>query len=223
MAKILIVEDNEELATIVKLELMTQKYTVEWVDNGATALELMLGCDFDLIILDVELPEMDGFEICSRYRAAGHKTPVLMLTGRSEINDKTSGLDCGADDYLTKPFDGRELHARLRALLRRTGSSASNVLSVGDITLNMESREIKLKGEPVKLMPKEFSLLEFFMMNPNKVYSPEALLSKVWQSDKDVSLSTVYTTIKTLRTKIASGNGDSVLETVHGSGYKLKG
>jgi len=221
MAKILIVEDNEELATIVKLELMTQKHTVEWVDNGATALELLLGCDFDLVILDIELPEMDGYEICSRYRAAGHKTPVLMLTGRSEINDKTSGLDCGADDYLTKPFDGRELHARLRALLRRTGSSASNVLSVGDITLNMESREIKLKGEPVKLMPKEFALLEFFMMNPNKVYSPEALLSKVWQSDKDVSLSTVYTTIKTLRHKI-SGAGDAVLETVHGAGYKLR-
>lgn len=221
MAKILIVEDNEELATIVKLELIVQKYTVEWVDNGATALELMLGCDFDLVILDIELPEMDGYEICSRYRAAGHKTPVLMLTGRSEINDKTSGLDCGADDYLTKPFDGRELNARLRALLRRTGSSASNVLCVGDITLNMESREIKLKGEPVKLMPKEFALLEFFMMNPNKVYSPEALLSKVWQSDKDVSLSTVYTTIKTLRHKI-SGAGDAVLETVHGAGYKLR-
>lgn len=222
MAKILIVEDSVELSTLLKIELTSKQHTVEHADNGVNALELMLEFEYDLIILDIELPEMSGLEICSQFRKAGKTTPILMLTGRNEIEDKLTGLDCGADDYLTKPFDSRELQARLRALMRRAGSATSNVLSVGDLELNIESRELRRKGEPVKLLPKEFALLEFFMMNPNKVFSPEMLLNRVWESDKAVSIGTVYTTIKTLRDKISDSKGGAVLETVHGAGYKLK-
>lgn len=222
MAKILVVEDNVELATLLKIELASKSHTVEHSDNGAGALELMLEFEYDLVILDVELPEMNGIEICKRFRDAGKTTPVLMLTGRSGIQDKLAGLDCGADDYLTKPFDARELQARLRALLRRAGAATSNVITIGELTLNIESREVRRNDEPVKLLPKEFALLEFFMMNPNKVFSPEMLLNRVWESDKAVSIGTVYTTIKTLRDKISGGKGGAKLETVHGAGYKLK-
>ena len=222
MAKILVVEDTIELSTLLKIELTSQKHTVEVIDNGAEALEILMAFEFDLVILDVELPELSGFEICQKFRQAGKTTPVLMLTGRSDISDKLTGLDCGADDYLTKPFDARELNARLRALLRRAGAVTSNALSVGLLQLNLESRVVELDGTPIKLMPKEFKLLEFFMMNPNKVFNPEALLNRVWESDKAVSIGTVYTTIKTLRDKITPRGKEPLLETVHGAGYKLK-
>lgn len=222
MAKILVVEDSVEISTLLSIELTAQKHTVELSDNGADALEILLAFDFDLVILDVELPDLTGFEICEQFRKAGKKTPVLMLTGRSGINDKLTGLDCGADDYLTKPFDARELHARLRALLRRASNTVSNVVTVGKLSLNLESRQVEHNGKPVKLLPKEFKLLEFFIMNPNKVFSPEQLLNKVWESEKAVSLGTVYTTMKTMRDKIAAGGKDP-FQTVHGAGYKLCG
>lgn len=222
MAKILIVEDNAELSTLIRIELIANKHTVEVVDNGGVALEMLLAFDFDLIVLDVELPDLDGFEICRRFRKAGKNTPVLMLTGRDDIIDKLTGLDCGADDYLTKPFDARELNARLRAMLRRAGAATSNTLTVGPLSLNLESRIVQRDGQQLKLLPKEFALLEFFMMNPGKVFSPEILLNKVWESEKAVGIGTVYTTIKTLRDKISAGGTDPLLETVHGAGYKLK-
>ena len=145
-----------------------------------------------------------------------------MLTGKSHIDDKTTGLDSGADDYLTKPFDPRELHARLRALLRRDHAATSNKLSVREVTLDINSRDVTRDGKNVKLLPKEFALLEFFMLNPNKCYKPEVLLDKVWHSDKAVSLATVYTTLKTLRDKISPADNGDLIENVHGVGYKLK-
>lgn len=221
MAKILVVEDSVEISTLLSIELTAQKHTVEVADNGAEALEILLAFDFDLVILDVELPDLTGFEICEQFRKAGKRTPVLMLTGRNAVTDKLTGLDCGADDYLTKPFDTRELHARLRALLRRSNNNVSNLIQVGKLTLNLESREVARDGKALKLLPKEFKLLEFFMLNPNKVFSQEQLLNKVWESEKAVALGTVYTTMKTMRDKVAAGGKDP-FETIHGAGYKLR-
>lgn len=221
MAKILVVEDDDELQDLLKIELTGSHYTVEVAGSGEEALELLEITKFDLIMLDVTLPGITGVEVCKTYRDKGNTTPILMLTGNRGIDDKTSGLDSGADDYLTKPFDTRELHARLRSLLRRGHAATSNVLSAKNITLDIDSREVTRDGANIKLLPKEFALLQFLMLNPNKCFKPEALLDRVWQSDKAVTLSTVYTTLKTLRDKVSPGD-DELIENVHGVGYKLK-
>ena len=220
MAKILVVEDDDELQDLLKIELTGSHYTVEVAGSGEEALELLEITKFDLILLDVTLPGITGVQVCKKFRDGGNTTPVLMLTGNRDINDKTSGLDSGADDYLTKPFDTRELHARLRSLLRRGHAATSNKLAAKNITLDIDSREVTKDGVAIKLLPKEFSLLQFLLLNPNKCFKAEALLDRVWQSDKAVTLSTVYTTLKTLRDKV-SPDDNGLIENVHGVGFKL--
>lgn len=216
----MVVEDDDELQDLLKIELTGSHHTVEVAGSGEEALELLEITKFDLILLDVTLPGISGVEMCKTYREQGNVTPILMLTGNRDINDKTTGLDSGADDYLTKPFDTRELHARLRSLLRRGHAATSNKLTARNITLDIDSREVTRDGVSIKLLPKEFALLQFLILNPNKCFKAEALLDRVWQSDRAVTLSTVYTTLKTLRDKVSPGD-DELIENVHGVGYKL--
>lgn len=224
MSKILLVEDELDLSKQIQDWLAREHYIVETIDNGETAYHHLRVSKFDVIILDWQLPGMSGLEICKKYRSSGGKSPVLMLTARSTIDDKEMGLDAGADDYLCKPFHLKELSARVRALIRRSSASAasSNILHLGDISLDPSARRVTKGGVDVKLEPKEFSLLEFLMRNRNVVFSADALLDRVWESDTSVSPDSIRTYIKGLRKKLGSSGEASIITTVHGLGYRLE-
>lgn len=222
MAKIFIIEDDVPLVGLLSQWLTNEKHVVEYVDNGKEGLEWLRIYECDLVILDINLPGMNGFEVCRLYRDHGGIAPILMLTGRDSLNDKEAGLDLGADDYLTKPFDARELTARVRALLRRPKLHTGGTLRAGNIELNFANRRVTSNGEVVKLQPMEFALLEFLLRHPNQVFSPEALLNHVWQSGSEASADTLRTYIKTLRRKLEAAGAAGAIETVHGSGYLLK-
>ncbi len=221
MAKILVVEDDLELCKTYSSCLSSDKHTVEIVNDGDEALLRLRMYQYDIIILDWNLPTLSGTEVCQQYRAGNGRTPILMLSGKDTSNDKTAGLDAGADDYLTKPFHMNELAARIRALLRRSAQVLPDVLKVLDLELDPQTRRVTKSGAELRLLPREFALLEFLMRHPNEVFSPESLLNSVWSSDSESSISTVYTYIKTLRRKIADSEGNSPIVNVHSVGYKL--
>jgi DNA-binding response OmpR family regulator len=222
MAKILIVEDDRELAGVLQDWLVSEHHVVDTVGNGSEADQLLKHYAFDLLVLDWDLPGMPGVQICKNFRSRGGVTPILMLTGKGDIKDKTVGLDAGADDYLTKPFHPDELSARVRALLRRPGQvSATNELRVGDLVLEPTIYRATRKGKELKLLPKEFALLEFLMRHPNVVFSAEALIDRVWSTESDASPDTVRTNIKRLRQKVETEGEKALIVTVHGVGYKL--
>ena len=194
----------------------------ELVADGAEGLSRVKVYDYDLLILDWELPGTPGIEILKAYRARGGLAPVLMLTGRGSVNDKEMGLDAGADDYLTKPFHAKELTARLRALLRRPEGYLGDILKVGAISLDRTNYRVMRGAEEVKLLPKEFALLEFFMRNPDRVFTAEAIMIRVWSTEADPSTDAFRSTLKRLRQKLeAAGIEDTVVETVHGAGYRF--
>ncbi|HEY9681241.1 MAG TPA: response regulator transcription factor [Oculatellaceae cyanobacterium] len=222
MAKILVVEDDSHLSSLIRNLLVAERHIAETAANGTDALSMMKVFKYDLIVLDWMLPGMNGNAICQEYRNRGGAAPILMLTAKSSIEEKEAGLDSGADDYLTKPFDPRELLARIRALLRRPQAvSSSKDLAVGDLALDAKACKVFKAGNEVKLLPKEFNLLELFMRYPNQVFSPEALLERVWTADSAASFDTVRTYIKTLRKKIDNPDCASAIRTVHGVGYCL--
>lgn len=222
MAKILLVEDNEELANSVRTFLLCgEHHSVEHINDGQAASEHLRAFQYDLILLDWNLPGKTGIEILKRFRELGGNTPVLMLTGHDSVDEKETGLDSGADDYLTKPFQMKELGARVRALLRRPAAvSNSNTLQAGSITIDTQKYRVTLNGEAITLVPREFQLLEFFMRHPNQVFSSEALLDRVWPSDSEASTEALRTALKRLRKKVdPEGN---LIRTVHGVGYILE-
>lgn len=221
MAKILLVEDELDLAETVAEWLADEYYLVEIEGNGARALSRLTDSNYDLAIVDIMLPEFDGLQICRALREHGSAIPILMLTARTTIDSKEAGLDAGADDYLTKPFQLRELSARIRALLRRPHTPPQTVLTVGDISLDRRSCTVTKSGQQIHLLPKEFSLLELFMRNVGQVMSIDELLDRVWGTDASIVPETVRTNIKTLRKKIDSSSG-SYIHTVHGLGYKME-
>ncbi len=222
MAKILVVEDETDLAVPIRDWLTREQHLVELVDNGAEALDRLRVYKFDLIVLDLMIPAVNGMEVCKRFRHNGGATPILMLTAKSAIEDKEAGLDAGADDYLTKPFHLKELSARVRALLRRHSQPSSRELKVGELVLDTVARTVTFKGEEIHFVPREFSLLEFLMRHTNQVFSAEALLDRVWASDTMASPDTIRTYIKILRKKLGGEGKDSYIRTVHGVGYKLE-
>lgn len=222
MAKILFVEDEMDLAYPVKDWLSREQYLIEISDNGNEALDKLRVYKYDLIILDWMIPGISGVEVCKQFRESGGTTPILMLTAKSEISDKETGLDAGADDYLTKPFHLKELSARVRALLRRQIQSTDNILKAGSITIDTLAKKVAVDGKEIHLVPKEYSLLEFFMRHPNQVFSAEALIERVWASDTLASADTIRTYIKLLRKKLGSDEHSNVIRTVHGFGYKLE-
>jgi two-component system, OmpR family, response regulator len=222
MAKVLLVEDDLAASSHLRDWLMADQYVVETADSGTFALELLQTYEYDCIILDWQLPGMSGLEVLRRLRGLGKIVPVLMLTAMSDITNKEEGFSVGADDYLTKPFDARELNARLRSLLRRAAGSPSHVLKVGNLTLEPITRIVTLDDKPIQLQPKEFALLELFMRSPNKVLSGETIVNSVWPADSEATGNTVRSYMHTLRKKIADENGKSAIQNVHGVGYKLE-
>lgn len=221
MAKILLVEDDPALAKLVRNWLGLEHHIVESVDDGEEGLHRLKVGEYDLIILDWNLPKVTGVDILREFRNFGGSTPVLMLTGNDTISNKEEGFDAGADDYLTKPFHGKELTMRIKALLRRPHNLVGDTLKVGDLELERSQFTVTRNGNEVKLLPKEFALLEFFMRYPNKVFSAEALLERVWASESDTTVEAVTTCIKRLRKKLEADGGSSPISTVHGVGYKL--
>lgn len=221
MAKILLVDDDIELNDNVCSWLKMDHHTLEAAHSGGIALELILNFQFDLVILDWDLPEISGIDLCKRLREKDSTTPVLMLTGKGEIADKTVGFNAGADDYLTKPFHLAELGLRVRALLRRKGSEIQIVLKARDLEMEPHNFVVRKSGNVIKLLPKEFSLLEFLMQHPNQIFSLDALLDRVWMSDSDATTAAVHACIRRLRKKIDDPGAESMIANVHGVGYRL--
>lgn len=224
MKKILLVEDEIKIANAIKRGLKYEGFEVSIAPDGEEGLELGKTLDFDCIILDRMLPLKEGVEVCKELRKSNIKTPIIMLTAKSGVNDKVEGLDAGADDYLAKPFSLDELLARIRAVLRRGSSLLNDVLKVGDLTLNTSTFEVKRRGILINLSKKEYDLLEYFMINANKTISKEKLINHVWDYDSDILLNTVEVYIGYLRNKIDKPFKDKkMLQTVRGFGYKLEG
>ena len=224
--KILVVDDEKLLVKGMKFNLENEGYEVECAYDGAAAVELARTCRFDLIILDVMMPQLDGIEACMRIREFSN-VPIIMLTAKSEDADKLMGFESGADDYLTKPFNILELKARVRALLRRAAGVQRSVgaeISAGDITLNTEERAAFKAGRPVELTAKEYDLMEMLMRNPRRVYSREKLMNVVWGYTYSGDYRTVDVHIRRLREKLENNPAEpEYILTKWGVGYYFKG
>ncbi len=221
MAKLLLVDDDDELTTVLSEWLAGEGNIVECANCGEDGLSRLKLYQYDLVVLDVGMPDIDGFEVCRRYRMAGGMLPVLMLTGKANINDKTEGFDAGADDYLTKPFHPKELNVRIKALMRRPSQLVSEHLTSSYVNMDTGARRVLVQGDEVKLLPQEFALLEFFMRHPNRVFSSDEILDKVWSNEKDTANDTVRVHVNKLRKKIDREGLPSLIRTIHGSGYIL--
>jgi DNA-binding response OmpR family regulator len=222
MAKILVVDDDKSLCEFVTDALEFEGHVVEVSNDGEDALTRLKLSAYDTIVLDWDLPHVGGIEICRRLRKENNATPVIMLTGRTTTTDKLDGLDAGADDYLTKPFDVRELCARVRALLRRSSGSTSDVLTVGELVLDPVNYQVQVSGQQIHLLPKEFQLLQFLMRHPGRVFSHEALLAQVWNLESDATDEAIRSCMKRLRKKLDDVTQEPLIETVHRVGYRLK-
>jgi diguanylate cyclase (GGDEF)-like protein len=221
--RILVVEDDEFIAQALTMVLYEQNYAVEVACDGEAGWELAISFDYDLILLDVMLPKLDGISLCQRLRSHGYTMPILLITGRDSSHDKAIGLDAGADDYLVKPFDREELVARVRALLRRGSSNSLPTLEWGDLRLDPSSCEVTYGTQSLHLTPKEYALLELFLRNNRRVFSCSAILDHIWSFDKTPGEEAVRTQIKGLRQKLkAAGAAADLIETVYGIGYRLK-
>ena len=222
--KILLVEDEEKLARMVELELKYEGYSVEKAFDGRKGLELALSGAFDLVLLDIMLPQLSGMEVLRRLRRESDM-PVIMLTARDSVIDKVSGLDSGADDYITKPFNILEVKARIKAIMRRAGSNQeekdkAKTIEAGDLKMDCESRRVFISGKEINLTAKEFDVLELLVFNPNKVYSRENLLNIVWGYEYPGDVRTVDVHIRRLREKIeANPSEPKYVHTKWGVGY----
>jgi two-component system, OmpR family, response regulator len=220
--KILVVEDEKQIADFVKKGLTEQGFLVELCDHGDEAMERILDQPYDAIVLDIMLPGRDGLSILKQFRKKGHATPVILLTARSELDERIEGLNTGADDYLTKPFYVEELTARIHAVLRRSSDEQMSLLQAGDISVNVLTREVKRGGESVKLTAREFSLLEYLMRSPGRVYTRTQILEHVWGYDFDPSTNLVDVHIQRLRKKVSPDKENPVIETIRGVGYRVR-
>ncbi|MFN2464829.1 MAG: response regulator transcription factor [Candidatus Dormibacteria bacterium] len=220
--RLLVVEDERKLALLVQEMLQDENHTVDVAFDGGDALQFARTGEYDVLILDLMIPGVSGLEVCRQLRASGDKTPILMLTARTSIEDRVVGLDAGADDYLTKPFAFAELLARVRALGRRdVPTGAGNRITVGEISLDLKTREVWRGEEMVELTPKEFALLEYFMRHPNQVLSGQQIADHVWSYEFDGLTNRVAVYVSYLRRKLGSGSRPSPIQTVHGVGYRL--
>ena len=219
MSRILIAEDEPRLASFLEKGLKANGFVTTVVEDGHIASLVARDDEFDLVLLDIGLPGMDGFHVLSEIRSRGQRLPVIFLTARDELDDKITGLEGGADDYMTKPFRFEELIARVRVRLRDDGSREQSRLEVGGITLDIRSRQATVDGEQVTLTAREFTLLETLMRHPGQMLSREQLLSHVWGYDYDPGSNVVDVYIGYLRRKLEEG----AIETVRGMGYRLRG
>jgi DNA-binding response OmpR family regulator len=221
--RILLVEDDVHLATSLAEALTAQQYAVDVVRDGETAWHYLNSLTYDLTLMDVTLPVLDGLNLCRRMRADGNQAPVLMLTARDTSADKVLGLDSGADAYMVKPFNLPELMAQIRALLRRGQGGSSPILRWGELMLNPVTYDVSYGDRPIRLTPKEFAILELLMRNGRRVLSRPFILESVWSLEEPPGEESVKAHIKALRQKLhKAGAPRNVLETVHGLGYRLK-
>lgn len=220
--RILVVEDEIKLANAIKRALELQKYAVDTAYDGEEGFDLASTENYDLIILDIMLPKMSGIEVCTELRAEKKDTPIIMLTARGQISDKTTGLDSGADDYMVKPFSFEELFSRIRALVRRSARETSSDLQFHDLSLNPTTFKVQRAGKHIQLSSKEFSILEYLLRNKNKVVSKNQIVEHVWDYDADVLPTTVEVHIKNLRDKIDKPFSTPLIYTARGFGYELR-
>jgi two-component system copper resistance phosphate regulon response regulator CusR len=222
--KILVVEDEPSLNQIIAKRLKIEGYSVDCAENGKEALSYVAAAEYDLLVVDIMMPEMDGLTLVKSLRRQGNKVPVLFLTARDSTEDKVIGLDSGGDDYLVKPFEFSELLARIRALLRRSAAvgTVSDELRIADLTLSGSSHEVRRGGKEIALTPKEFSILEYLLRNQGIVLSRDKILEHAWDFSYEGASNMVDVYIKTLRKKIDNDFEPKLLHTVRGAGYVLK-
>jgi two-component system, OmpR family, response regulator len=218
----LVVEDESKMAALLRRGLQEEGFAVDIAANGEDGSWMGSENDYDVILLDVMLPDVDGFEVCRRLRAADRWAPILMLTARDGVRDRVAGLDAGADDYLTKPFSFDELLARVRALLRRGPSERPPVLTVGDLALDPATRRVSRGGQEIDLTPKEFGLLDLFLRHPGEALSRTRILEHVWDFAYDGDSNVVDVYVRYLREKVDRPFGRRSIETVRGVGYRLR-
>lgn len=221
--KLLLIEDNKHMAATIENNLRKQ-YVLDVAHTGDRGEYLSYVNEYDLILLDLGLPDMDGIEVCAKIRSSGNTIPILAITGRTKLGDKVRTLDGGVDDYLTKPFQFEELQARMRALLRRKSQPMllNGKLTVGDLFLDIPSRSVKRAELAIRLRPKEFQLLEYLMRNQGIVITRGQILEHVWESNTDSFTNTVDVHIRKLRDKVDKPFNSNLIKTVHGFGYMMK-
>ncbi|HET9677085.1 MAG TPA: response regulator transcription factor [Solirubrobacterales bacterium] len=219
--RVLIVEDDVDIADVLRRSLRNEGYEVRTSADGIEALDVAAGFVPDLVVLDLGLPGLDGVEVCRRLRSDGD-VPILMLTARAETEDRVTGLDSGADDYLVKPFERQELLARMRALLRRRPPRGSAPLRVADLSLNADTHEVQRAERTIELTQREFELLEYMMRNERIVISRQRLLDEVWGYDPFSTTNTIEVFVSNLRRKLESGGEPRLLHTIRGAGYVLR-
>jgi two-component system copper resistance phosphate regulon response regulator CusR len=219
--KVLLVEDEPRVARFIAKGLREQAYAVDIAHDGEEAQYHACVHEYDMVVLDVMLPVKDGYRVCRELRAAGFRAPILMLTARSGVDDRILGLDCGADDYLTKPFDFKELLARLRALSRRAAQFRPETLRVADLELNTGTHGVTRGGKVIAVTAKEYALLEFLMLNVNRVVNREQISQHVWDENFDPFSNIIDVYVKRLRTKVDQGFEPPLIRTRRGEGYIL--
>jgi DNA-binding response OmpR family regulator len=220
--RILVVEDNRRLNSSLAASLVHEGYSVDSAYDGQEGQDLAELASYDLILLDILLPEKDGLEVCRDLRRRRIQTPILLLTARDSINDRVQGLDCGADDYLVKPFAMRELFARLRALLRRQQPTKQRCLTMGNLVIDPLTHTVEREGQLVDLTPKEFALLEYLMYHPNQVVTREMIEQHIWNYDFECESNVIDVYVRRLRRKIDYPFAVKLLITVRGIGYRLQ-
>jgi two-component system copper resistance phosphate regulon response regulator CusR len=219
--RILVVEDERNAARLLSKGLTEHSFAVDVASNGDQALKLAIDNDYDLILLDVMLPLKDGFAVCRELRGAGAAVPILMLTARDSIEHRVSGLDCGADDYLIKPYDFRELLARIRALIRRGPALQPEVICVGDLVVDTRARAVSRGGRAIDLTAKEYALLEYFARRAGHIIRRDEIAEHVWDQHFDASSNAIDVYVRRLRVKIDEGQEVKLLQTKRGLGYVL--
>jgi DNA-binding response OmpR family regulator len=222
MAKVLLIDDDVRIISKVSEWLSLEGHGVEAATTGEDGLQMLENYQFDVIVLDWALPQMSGVQVLRKFRTGGGITPVIFLTGKDDMDSKEQGLDAGADDYLPKPFDPRELSARIRSLLRRPAVLVSNTLKAGKLVLDCASQKVHCDGQQIILGRLEFAVLEFLLRHQNRCFTGEQLMRKIWPSDTEASDLAVRSCIKHLRDKLAAANGGTIIKHVHGSGYTVE-
>lgn len=220
--RILVVEDEPAMRNLIVKKLEAERYSVDSCDNGADALDYFFMAEYDAVILDIMLPKLSGLDFLREIRAKNSKVPVLLLTALDSIEDRVKGLDAGSDDYLVKPFAFDELLARIRVLIRRNNGETSNILIFEDLSIDCETRKVTRNNEEIELSAKEFSILEYFMHNPDIVLSRDKISRHIWNYDYEGGSNVVDVYIRYLRKKIDEGYDTKLIHTIRGAGYVLR-
>lgn len=220
--RVLIAEDEAGIARALQVMLEKANFCADLVHNGQEAWEYMKQISYDVVVLDIMMPKLDGLEVVRRARKASISVPILLLTAKAEIEDRVLGLETGADDYLTKPFSGSEFVARVKALSRRSSNYTDDLLTIGLTTLNLSSYQLSAGNQSIRLNHKEFQLMELFMKHPNHVFSTDHLMERIWEQDTAADASVVWTYIGFLRKKLKQLNAGVTIQTVRGAGYLLE-